>query len=525
MRDSFARGATLRKRREGEERKRAEEQLATSAQELKRTDFYLSNAQGLGHIGNWTFNPASGFEYWSHELFQIHGLDHTRGAPNSEQYLALVHPRDRDFMAALIARMLSDDSTFDVTKRIVRANGEVRNVRCVGSPVYENGVSKRIGIGIDVTEQEVLTQELRRHEACLAAAQRLSRTGSFGWKPNSNTIVWSAETYRIFEFDPPAEITLDAMMSRVHPEDREIVQVMMRRASGNHTGIDFKHRLVFPGNRIKYVRVLAQPLQIESDEVEFAGAVIDITGENRAEETRIKLDRASRIATVAELSASIAHELNQPLMSILANAQAAKKWFHSTPPNSTAANSSIERIIRDARAADEAMQHIRALFKQEPSDKKATHILPIVRDAVQFVQEIPRKREIPIECHFEEPLPVVLIDPIQIQHVFINLIVNALEALEGDQATPMIILRAAKTQANEVLIQVMDNGPGIKDPERIFDAFMTTKEKGMGIGLAVSRSIIDAHAGRLWAENNPDGGATFNVALPLSRELQGRFKF
>jgi C4-dicarboxylate-specific signal transduction histidine kinase len=178
-------------------------------------------------------------------------------------------------------------------------------------------------------------------------------------------------------------------------------------------------------------------------------------------------------------------------------------------------NWAIERVIRDARAADETMQHIRALFKQESFCKKDVNIPNILCEVVRVVQEDPKKRDVPIECRFEESLPVVPVDQIQIQQVFINLIVNAIEALEGQQVAPLVVLRAA-TDSNGMLIQVIDNGPGVDDPDRIFDAFMTTKEKGMGIGLAVSRTIVEAHGGQLWAENNETGGATFNVALPLS---------
>jgi C4-dicarboxylate-specific signal transduction histidine kinase len=252
--------------------------------------------------------------------------------------------------------------------------------------------------------------------------------------------------------------------------------------------------------------------------IQWYGLTIDIDERKRAEDrlrdTRIKLAKASRLATVAELSGSIAHELNQPLMSILANAQAAKRWLNASPPNMAEVNSSIERIIRDARAADQTMQHIRALFKQESFDKKDVNIPDIIREVVRIVQEDPKKRDVPIECYFEESLPAVPVDQIQIQQVFINLIVNAIEALEGQQAAPLVVLRAG-TESKGMLIQVIDNGPGVDDPDRIFDAFMTTKEKGMGIGLAVSRSTVEAHGGQLWAENNKAGGATFNVTLPL----------
>jgi len=754
-----------------DDRKRAEEQLVKSVQELQRSEFYLAEAQRLGHIGSWVFDPATGFEYWSRELFQIYGLDPGKGPPNSEQYLAAVHPQDREFMASLMKRMLSDDLGFDVTKRIVRAGGEVRYVRCVGTAASDNGGPKRIGLGIDVTEHEVLTQELRRREAYLAEAQRLSHTGSFGWKPGSEEHAWSDETYRIFEYDPAEKVTLGTIVKRVHPGDRNLVLEVVERASTSGGSIDCEYRLLFPDGRVKYVRVLARPLGTASDEFEFAGAVIDITEAKRAEEkirlserelrtlidvmpafvgtalpdgscdflsqswldylgltreqglgwgwagtihpedvdrvvanwraglaagepveqelrcrrvdgtylwflnrdlplrddeenvikwygvltnidalkktetalqmrehellgiietipsmlwsasptgevthisqrvleysgmsfedfpnlgwkniihpddfddtakkffraietgesysaihrlrrtdgeyrwhhamgeplrdprgtiiqwygltididerkraedhlrdTRMKLAKASRLATVAELSGSIAHELNQPLMSILANAQAAKRWLNAAPPNMTEVNSSIERIIRDARAADETMQHIRALFKQESFDKKDVNIPDVIREVVRIVQEDPKKRDVPIQCHFEESLPAVPVDQIQIQQVFINLIVNAIEALEGQQVAPLVVIRAV-TDSNGMLIQVIDNGPGVDDPDRIFDAFVTTKEKGMGIGLAVSRSTVEAHGGRLWAENNKTRGATFNVALPLS---------
>jgi PAS domain S-box-containing protein len=753
-----------------DDRKRAEEQLIKIARESQRSEFYLAEAQRLGHIGSWVFDPTTGFEHWSRELFQIHGLEPDQGTPTSEQYLALVHPEDREFMASL----MKHNSGFDVTKRIVRASGEVRYVRSVGTVVSDKVPSKRMGVGIDVTEHEVLTQELRRREAYWAEAERLSHTGSFGWKPGSGEIAWSHETYRIFEYDPVKRVTLDMIMERVHPEDRDLVLELVERASSCGGAFDCEYRLLFPDGCVKHLHVLAKPLRSAFDELEFAGAVIDRTEAKRAEEalrtserelrtlidvmpafvgtalpdgscdflseswldylgftreqgmgwgwadsihpedvdrvvtnwraglaageaveqelrcrradgtylwflnrdfplrddegnvvkwyevlmninalketesalhmreheligiietipamlwsalptgepthlsqrlleyygvpfedlvnrgwesfihrddreetakafsraietgesfsaihrvrradgeyrwlqtvgeplrdprgkiiqwygllididerkraedhlrdTRIKLAKASRLGTVAELAGSIAHELNQPLMSILANAQAATRWLNAGPANVTEVNSSIERVIRDARTADETMQHIRALFKQEYFDKNDVNIPDILREVVRVVQEDPKKRYVRIECNFEESLPVVHVDRIQIQQVLINLIVNAIEALGEQQVGPLIVLRATP-DSNGMLIQVIDNGPGVDDPDRIFDAFMTTKEKGMGIGLAVSRTIVEAHGGQLWAENNRTGGATFNVTLPLSHAV------
>jgi PAS domain S-box-containing protein len=756
-----------------DDRKRAEEQLMKSTREMQKNEFYLSEAQRLGHIGSWVLDPAVGFDYWSRELFVIYGLDPERNAPTLDEYLACVHPDDREFMASLIKRAIAEASGFDVTKRIVRPGGEVRHIRCVGAPVLENGTLKRIiGSAIDVTEHELLTRELRRREVYLMETQRLSHTGTFAVNLDTGERVWSDETYRIYEYDCAMKPTVDMILQRVHPQDRALAQQVIDRTS--QTGEDYSHesRLLLADGRVKHLYAVAHALKDASGNREFVGAVTDITERKMAEEkirrserelrtlveaipsyvgttlpdgsldfisqswldytgfsreqgrgwgwentihpedldrvvanwraslaagtpavhelrcrsvdgtyhwflnrtlplrddggsvikwygtltnidalketesalqmrehellgiietipsmlwslwpsgepnhlsqrlidffgvpleefvnrgwlslihpddreetakvffraietgesfsvmhrmrradgeyrwhhamgqplrdpqgkiiqwyglsidvderkraedhlrdTSIKLAKASRLATVAELAGSIAHELNQPLMSMLANAQAAKRWLNAAPSNVTEVNSSIERIIRDARAADETMQHIRALFKQESFERIDVKVPDILHEVIRIVQEDPKKGDVSIECDFEESFPAVSIDQIQIQQVFINLIVNAIEALEGQQMAPRVTLRAAVTDSDEMLIQVIDNGPGVHDPERIFDAFMTTKEKGMGIGLAVSRSIVEAHGGRLWAENNRTVGATFSVALPLS---------
>jgi C4-dicarboxylate-specific signal transduction histidine kinase len=281
------------------------------------------------------------------------------------------------------------------------------------------------------------------------------------------------------------------------------------------------HRLRQANGEYRWHHARGEPLRDSNGKIiQWYGLSIDIDERKRAEDhlrdTGIKLAKASRLATVAELAGSIAHELNQPLTSILANVQAAKRWLSAAPPNVMEVNSSIERAIRDAHSADEKMQHIRALFKQGSFDKKDVDIPDILREVVRIVQEDPKKRDISIECRFDESLPAIYVDKIQIQQVFINLIVNAIEALEGQQAGPEVIIQTTKGSSG-ILIQVIDNGPGVNDADRIFDAFMTTKEKGMGIGLAVSRTIVEAHGGKLWAENNQTVGATFNVTLPLSR--------
>jgi PAS domain S-box-containing protein len=319
-------------------------------------------------------------------------------------------------------------------------------------------------------------------------------------------------------------------MSLLHPDDRDRVTASWQAVLAAGTSLDDEVRFRRADGTYRWFLNCNFPLRdCEGNVIKWYAILFDIDDRKRAEDhlrdTRIKLNKASRMATVAEISASIAHELNQPLMSVFANAQAAKRWLAANPPNLVESNASIDRILRDARAADETMQHIRALFKHKSFNKKEASIPDMMDEAVRLVQEDPNKHAFPIERDFDENLPKVSVDPILIQAVFINLISNAIEATEVSRPTSLVKVQAAVTDQNEVLIQVIDNGPGVDDPERIFEPFLTTKEKGMGIGLAVSRSIVEAHGGRIWAENNPGDGATFCVVLPLSFPSPNRIGF
>jgi PAS domain S-box-containing protein len=265
-----------------EDRKRAEEQLRRTAEELQRSEFYLSEGQRLAHAGSWAFD-SGGFDYWSPELFRIHGLDPAGKAPTVQEYLDLVHPADREFMANLIKRILAEASPFDTTKRIVRPDGEVRYIRCVGAPVVENQRLKRfVGTAIDVTEHELLTKEFLRREAYLAQAEALSHTGSFGWNPSSGQLFWSDETFSVLGYDQGVTPSLDLVFRRVHPEDVALVRETRSAASKNEKSFDFEHRLLLPNGSIKYVHVVARPFERESGSIEFVGSVMDVTAQHKA---------------------------------------------------------------------------------------------------------------------------------------------------------------------------------------------------------------------------------------------------
>jgi PAS domain S-box-containing protein len=302
-----------------EDRKRAEVQLRRSTEELQRSEFYLAEGQRLAHVGSWAFDPdAAGFDYWSSELFRMHGLDADRKPPTVQEYVAGVHPQDRESTANLIMELVAQASPFDATKRIVRPNGEVRYIRCVGVPAVENrSLKKYVGSALDVTEHELATQELRRREAYLAEAQRLSHTGSFGWRPDDGELVWSDETYRIFEYESAAKPTIESVIQRVHPQDRALVQEVLDRAS--QTGTDFEHeyRLLLPDGRVKHVRAIAHAVQSEHGDREFIGAVTDITVRKTSEDRIRRLVDAGILGIfIAKVDGEIV-EANQAFLQML----------------------------------------------------------------------------------------------------------------------------------------------------------------------------------------------------------------
>jgi len=264
-----------------EERKIADERLRRNTDALQRSEFYLAEGQRLGHMGSWAFD-SKGFDYWSPELFRMYGLDPAGKPPTVQEYLDSTHPEDRESMADLIDGILAKVSPFDATKRIVRPDGEVRYVRCVGVPFVDGqSLKKYVGSAIDVTEHELLTQDLRRREAYLAEAQRLSHTGSWAWNTRTGTLFWSEEIYRIYGYNhEEVSPTWEQLLKRVHPEDRPQIEL---RAKMEATGREWINshgdfRIVLPDGTMKYLHSVAHPVRDGSGEIaEIIGTVVDVT--------------------------------------------------------------------------------------------------------------------------------------------------------------------------------------------------------------------------------------------------------
>jgi PAS domain S-box-containing protein len=259
-----------------EDRKRAEERL-------RQSEFYLHEGQRLSHCGSWSFKPSGECDYCSLELLNILGFDLAKGIPSIPDYLSLVHPDDRASAEATVKRMIAEGIGCDVKKRIVRKDGATRVARCVGVPMFEGGkVARFTGTLMDITEQEQMTQELLRREANLTQAEALSRTGSFGWNVSTGDLCWSDENFRILEYERTVKPTLELLFQRFHPEDAAAVQRTIERASKDAKNLDFEHRLLMPNGSIKHVHVLARPFKDQSGNVEFVGALMDVTASKKA---------------------------------------------------------------------------------------------------------------------------------------------------------------------------------------------------------------------------------------------------
>ena len=625
----------------------------------QRSEFYLAEGRRLAHLGSWAFNPSGFFEYWSPELFQIFGLDPAKGAPTLDEYLASIHPQEREFMVGTIEKMLPEGSGCDVKQRILRPDGELRHVRWVGVPVFDEGVFKGfVGTAMDVTEQERLTQELRQREAYLAEAQRLSHTGSFGWRISTGEILWSEETFRIFHYDRTTKPTMALVLQRVHPEDAALVKQTIERASRDGKDFDFEHRLLMPEGSVKYVHVVAHALTDESGNPEYVGSAMDVTEQHRAkaalekalaelkkseDQLRIIIDtiptlawctlpdgsaeflnqrwldytglsteearnwgwtvalhpddstklmdkwcaavatgepleaearfrradgtyrwclaravplrdelghivqwygtntdiedlkraeeelrksqaelaHVTRVATLGEMTASIAHEINQPLAAVVNNASACLHWLAGQAPNVEEARQSAALIIADGHRAGEIISRIRALAKKAPPQKDWVNINETILEVIALARSEVQRNRVSLQTQLSNELPLVLGDRIQLQQVILNLIINAIEAMSSvtDRSRDLLI-RSCQYESGKVLVEVKDSGTGLETEslDHLFTAFFTTKPKGMGMGLAISRSIIEAHGGRLWATVNQRRGATFQFTLPADGE-------
>jgi PAS domain S-box-containing protein len=363
---------------------------------------------------------------------------------------------------------------------------------------------------------------LKRSTALLERTQRLSSTCCFSWCVKTNEISWSKELCQLFELDPAdLPVTLELIGNRIHTEDLPVFHEMIEQARTGLSDFEFEHRLRLPDNSVKHLRVVAHRVRDQEGQLEYIGAVQDVTHHRHAEEAlaklRAELARAARVTSLGVLTAAIAHEVNQPLAGIVANASTCRRMLAVDPPDIDGARETARRTIRDAERASEIVKRLRALFCKKGTTFESLDLNEAIREVVALSQRELQRNEVIVRTELAGELPPVQGDRVQLQQVILNLLMNASDAMSSvDGRARQLMIKTERDEENRARVSVRDTGTGfdIKGADRLFDAFYTTKSGGMGIGLSVSRFIIESHKGHLWATPNNGPGATFSFSIP-----------
>ncbi|MDR7098385.1 PAS domain S-box-containing protein [Lysobacter niabensis] len=462
----------------------------------------------------------------SPEFFNRHYLDYV-GRPfeamTGRGWQDSVHPDDQAELAATWKGMRESEQAGEAEARLRRHDGHYRWFLFRASPLRDDcgRIVKWCGINTDIDDRKNAEAELRRSEAFLAEGQHLARMGNFSWRVATGEIAWSEPLYRIFGFEPGTPITVENSTTRVHPDDIQLLERLIEAARSGATSFEYQHRLLMPDRSIKHVHVIAHRADY-SGQIEYIGAVLDITQRRLAEaalnEARSELAHVARILSLGALTASIAHEINQPLSGIVTNAGTCLRMLASDPPNVSGARESAQRIIRDGNRAAEVVAGLRSLFSRSPPMIEAIDLNAAAAEVIAMLKDDLDKMLVSVRTDFDNSASRVGGDRVQLQQVVMNLLRNGAEAMSDVHDRPRLLTVTTECDGDAtVRLTVRDVGTGLdrEVSERLFDAFYTTKREGMGVGLAVSRSIVDSHGGRIWAQRNDDCGASFAFTIPI----------
>jgi NO-binding membrane sensor protein with MHYT domain/signal transduction histidine kinase len=393
-----------------------------------------------------------------------------------------------------------------------------------------------LSLSAEISRRERTEEDLRRSEVYLAEAQRLSHTGSWAFNVATRRMIHSsAEHHRLFGFDLAGGIPdWDDWVRRIHPEDRERTVDTIEQRICERADFELDYRTVHPSGAIRYIHALGHPvLNPSGDLVEFVGTSIDMTERKRAEakareierryrEVETALAHANRVATMGQLTASIAHEITQPITATVFDAEAGLLWLAAQPANLEEVRQILTRIVGSGNRAGEVIGRIRALIKKAPLRKERLEINGAIREVIELTRGEAQKNGVAVRTQLADGLPLIQGDRVQLQQVILNLIVNAVQAMSsaGDGARDLLV-STGTAGSDRVLVAVRDSGPGLppSSAERLFEAFYTTKADGMGMGLSICRSMIEAHGGRLWASANEPRGAVFQFTVPAHPDL------
>ena len=503
-----------------DERKHAEAALAASERNLKVT---IDTIPALA----WSARPDGSAEFFNQHYLDFIGLSAEEAS--GWGWTAAVHPEDLNSLSATWKRIMASEAPGEAEARLRRYDGDYRWFLFRTNPLRdETGtIVNWYGVNTDIEDRKRAEAELRRAYDSFADAQRLSKTGSFITDLVGDDHNWSEEAYRIFEFDPGTKVSVQRIRDIIHPDDLpSFDSVIARGMSG--VNVNFAFRIVTSRGAVKHVRGVAHVIEQIEGRPMFVGALQDVTESMVAEEAlnraRSELAHVARVTTLSTLTASITHEVNQPLSGIVTNASTCLRMLDADPPNVEGARETARRTIRDGNRASEVIMRLRALFSKREFTLEPLDLNEATREVIALsLSELQRNRVV-FQSELANDLPNVTGDRTQLQQVILNLLRNASDAMVGVRDRPrQLLIRTEREAGDRVRLTVRDAGIGF-DPQsndKLFDAFYTTKSDGMGVGLSISRSIIERHHGRLWAEPNEGPGATFSLSIPCRSDSSG----
>jgi PAS domain S-box-containing protein len=501
-----------------EDSRQVEEALRASERSL---NLAINTIPGLA----WSTGPDGAVDFLNQRWLDYTGF--TTEQALGWSWVNALHPDDIGGLTEYWSTIMASGIAGEYEARLRRFDGIYRWFLFRASPLRDEfkKIIKWYGTNVDIEDRKRAEEELRRSEALLAEGQRLSRTGTFAWRIKTNNITWSEEFYRIFDISSDVPASLELMRLRVHPDDLPVFDEVIAQGLKDGTDFEHEHRLSMPDHSVRYLHVTAHATRDREGHLEYIGAAQDVTQRRFAEQALVKarseLANVGRLASLGELTAAIAHEVNQPLSGIATNTDTCLGMLSDDPPDIEGARETIRRTIRDSNRASDVIARLRALFSKKEINAEPMDLNEAVHEVISLsLNELQRNRII-LRSEFGD-LPSVEGDRIQLQQVILNLLRNASEALSAIEDRPRHLLVRTELDGEYVRFMLRDSGVGFSPEasDRLFNSFYSTKEKGMGIGLSVCRSIVEAHQGRIWAAMNEGPGSTFAFSLPI-KSLKG----